>query len=79
MRYPSELNELGTLEVAIGMSTIRCLQVNVQCTFYLAAAILDLSLPVTSGRTDSMNDMSSEWNDHGNIKVVGSHWNFDDT
>ena len=40
----SKLNDLGSLEVAIGVSTILCPQVNVQCASDLAVAILDVSL-----------------------------------
>ena len=66
----SELNELGNLDGVIGMSTLPCPQVNVQCTSNLVVAILDLWLPVTSDSTDNMIDMSSELNDLENIKVV---------
>ena len=66
----SELNDLENLEAAIEMLTIHCPQVNVQCTSDLAAAMLDLSLPVTSDSNDSMTDMSTEFNDLENIGVV---------
>ena len=56
---PSEWNDLGYFEVAIGMSTIHCPQVNVQFTSDLTAAILDLLLPVTSDNVDSMDDRFS--------------------
>ena len=47
--------------------TLSASQVNVQCTSDLAAAVLDLSLPVTSDSNDSMIDMSTELNDLENI------------
>ena len=53
-----ELNDLGNLGVAVGKLTIQCSHVNVQCTSDLAAAILDLSLPVTSDSVGNMIDMS---------------------
>ena len=66
----SELNDLGNLEVAIGMSTIHFLQVNVQCTSDLVAAMLDLSLSGPSDSNDSRTDMSTELRDLENIGVV---------
>ena len=70
MGMSSELNDFGNLEAAIGMSTIYCPQVHVQCTSDLAAAMLDLSLPVTSDSNDSMTGMSTEFNNLENIGVV---------
>ena len=70
MDMSSELNGFENLEAAFEMSTIHCQQVNVQCTSDLAAAMLDLSLPVTSDSNDSMTDMSTEFNDLENIGVV---------
>ena len=66
----SELNDLGNLEVAIGIPTIPFPQVNVQCTSDLTDAILDLSLPDTSYSSHSIKDMSSELIDLENIGVT---------
>ena len=64
-------------DTAMGISTIYSLQAYKQCTQGLAAAILDLPLPVTSDSICSM-DYASELNDLENI-YRGSYWNFDDT
>ena len=42
----------------------------IQCTLGLAAAILDLLLPVTSDNVGSMNYMSSELSDLGIMRVA---------
>ena len=50
-----------------------CLQAEIYVRVYSLpdhTEFFDLSLPVTSKGTDSKNDMSSEWNDLGNIRVV---------
>ena len=38
--------------------------------FQFMAAIFDFSLPVTSDRTENMDDMSSELSDLGNIVIA---------
>ena len=42
------MSDLGNVGVAIGILTIHSLQAYLQCTQGLAAAILELPLPVTS-------------------------------
>ena len=46
--YFNSLDDLENVVVAIGISTTQSLKAYLQCTFDLAAAILDLKLPVTS-------------------------------
>ena len=55
----SELNDLGYLGLAFEILTIYGLQAYRQCTHGLAAAILDLPLPVTSDRIGIMLTFSS--------------------
>ena len=49
----SEMNDLGNIGLAVRISMIHSLQVNIQCNSGFAAAILDVSLPVTFDSTDS--------------------------
>ena len=56
-----KLNDLDNLGVDIGLLTILCPQVNVglQCTSNLAAAIVDSLLPVASDNVDRIDDWFS--------------------
>ena len=56
--------------IAIGISTTHSLQAYTQSTSGLATAIMDLSLPISSDSIGSMDYLSSELSDLGNIVVA---------
>jgi hypothetical protein len=63
-------NDLGSVEVDIGISTIGGSQAYVKRTSGLAATILDLLLPVTSDNVGRSDYATSELRDLGILRVV---------
>ena len=59
----SELSDFEIMGFAITISTVHSLQAYIWSTSGLAAAILDLLLPVTSDNVGSRDNMSSELSD----------------
>ena len=65
-----ESSDLGNGMVAFEISTKHSLQVNIRCTFGLAAAILDFPLKVCFDIIGSTENMSNELSDQGIVGVT---------